>query len=196
MVMMVMAALAALQRRRHLVEADRAVAIGVELAEHVVGLREVGAAGAERVFEFGLADLAVAIGIDLREQVLQRVRRRSMPAGRCRPGRRRPGFAPRSARSWSPARSANIRDRRELEPGSLNCVEAARDSNGLGGSWPKPVVCGDVDFDEVSDCRRPSRTSAAPRASNMAELRQMPRLARPTFSPDQDQQTPCQRKTQ
>ena len=52
--MMVVMALAALQRRRHLIEADRAVAVLVELAEHVVGLREVGAAGAERLFEFRL----------------------------------------------------------------------------------------------------------------------------------------------
>ncbi len=33
-------------------EADRAVTVLVELAEHVVGLREVGATGAKRVFEF------------------------------------------------------------------------------------------------------------------------------------------------
>src|SRR5258708_1268729 len=63
----------AFQRRRHLVEADRAVAILVELAEHVVGLREVGAAGAQRIFEFRLADLAITIGVELRKQVLQRI---------------------------------------------------------------------------------------------------------------------------
>src|SRR6202022_345164 len=71
--MMVVAALAtALQRRRHFVEADRTVAVLAHLAEHVVGLRDIGAAGAERVLEFGFAELAVAVGIDLREQVFQR----------------------------------------------------------------------------------------------------------------------------
>ena len=64
----------ALQRRLQFAEADRAVAIGVELVEDVIGLREVGTAGAERVLEFGLADLSVAIGIDLGEQVLQGLR--------------------------------------------------------------------------------------------------------------------------
>ena len=58
----------ALQRLRHLIEADAAVGIRIELGEHVVGLREIGAAGAERVLEFGLGDLAVAVGVDLREQ--------------------------------------------------------------------------------------------------------------------------------
>src|SRR6201996_7824396 len=62
------------QRRRQFAEADIAVAIGVELVENAVGLRGVGAAGAERVFEFRFCDLAVAIGVDLREQVLQRGR--------------------------------------------------------------------------------------------------------------------------
>ena len=69
----------ALQRRRHFVEADRTVAILVHLAEHVVGLRGVGAAGAEAVFKFRYADLTVAIAIELREQILQGVGR----AGRC-----------------------------------------------------------------------------------------------------------------
>ena len=67
-------ALAALQRRRQFLEADRAVAVLVELAEHAVGLRQIGAAGAERLFEFRLADLAVAVAVDLREQILQRGR--------------------------------------------------------------------------------------------------------------------------
>ena len=62
-----------LQRRLQLIEADAAVAILVELAEHIVGLRDVGSAGAERVLEFLLADLAIAVAVDLREQVLQRV---------------------------------------------------------------------------------------------------------------------------
>src|SRR5689334_11844977 len=63
-------ALATLQRRRQFLEVDRAVTVLVELAEHAVGLRQVGATGAERLFEFRLADLAVAI--DLPEQILQR----------------------------------------------------------------------------------------------------------------------------
>ena len=50
--MIMVMALAALQRRRQFLEADRAVAVLVELAEHAVGLREIGAAGAERLFEF------------------------------------------------------------------------------------------------------------------------------------------------
>ena len=83
--MMVMA-LAALQRRGHFVEADRAVAVLVELGKHIVGLREVGAAGAERAFKFVLGDLAVAVAVDLREQVLQRVR--SALAAGCRRARR------------------------------------------------------------------------------------------------------------
>src|SRR6267142_2393434 len=77
-VMMVVTALP-LQRRCHFVEADRTVAILVQLAEHVVGLRGVGAAGAEAVFKFRFADLAVAIGIELREQILQGIGL----AGRC-----------------------------------------------------------------------------------------------------------------
>ena len=51
--MMVMVTLAALQRGRQFVEADRTVAVLVELAEHLVGLREIGATGAERAFKFG-----------------------------------------------------------------------------------------------------------------------------------------------
>ena len=73
----------ALQRRHHFVEADRAVAILVHLAEDVVGLRGIGAAGVEAVFKFRLADLAVAIGIELREQILQGIGL----AGRCGGGR-------------------------------------------------------------------------------------------------------------
>ena len=38
--MMVMMTLAALQRRRHFAEADRAVAVLVEFGEHVVSLRQ------------------------------------------------------------------------------------------------------------------------------------------------------------
>src|SRR6266446_7356855 len=42
----------ALQRRRHFFEADRLAAILVQLAENVVGLREVGSAGANDAFKF------------------------------------------------------------------------------------------------------------------------------------------------
>jgi hypothetical protein len=71
MTAVVVAAALALQRRRQLIRADRTVAIGIELAEYIVGRGSIGATGAKRVFEFGFADLAIAIGIDLREQVLQ-----------------------------------------------------------------------------------------------------------------------------
>ena len=74
MVVTVMAA-RALQRLFHLIEADIAVAVLVELAEDIVGLSNIRSAGAERVLEFRLADLPVAIGIDLREQILQRIGR-------------------------------------------------------------------------------------------------------------------------
>src|SRR5882757_1001671 len=89
---MVMTALAAgaLQSLGHFVEADRAVAVLVELGEYVVGRLEIGAAGAERVLEFGFGDLAVAIGVDLREQVLHRV---GGAGGRRRRGRSRRGLA-------------------------------------------------------------------------------------------------------
>src|SRR5262245_22083980 len=71
--MLMMMALAALQRRPQFLQAHRAVAVLVELAEYAVSLRQVGAAGAERVFEFRFGDLAVTVGVDLREQVLQRL---------------------------------------------------------------------------------------------------------------------------
>jgi hypothetical protein len=68
----VMATLASsLERRRQFAEADRTVAIGIQLFEDVVGLREVGSTSAKSVFEFRFGDLAVAVGIDLREQILQ-----------------------------------------------------------------------------------------------------------------------------
>lgn len=54
MVAAVMAA--ALQRLRHLVEADAAVGIAIELGEHVVGLRQIGAAGASA---FSNSDLLI-----------------------------------------------------------------------------------------------------------------------------------------
>ena len=67
-----MATLAApLERRRQFAEADRTVAVGIQLVEDVVGLRDVGSTGTKGIFEFRFGDLAVAIGIDLREQILQ-----------------------------------------------------------------------------------------------------------------------------
>src|SRR4029079_14813298 len=83
---MVVMALAPLQRRRQLLQADRAVAVLVELAEHAVGLRDIGATRAERLFEFRLGDLAVAVAVDLPEQILPRVR---AARGRRRRTRRR-----------------------------------------------------------------------------------------------------------
>src|SRR3954454_17139481 len=62
-----------LQRGEHFVEADRAVAILVHLAEDAVCLSGIGSAGAERVLEFRFAELAVAVGVDLSEQVLEKV---------------------------------------------------------------------------------------------------------------------------
>ena len=70
MTVMVTLAARSLQRGGQFVEADRTVAVLVELAEDVIGLREVGPTGAKRAFKFRFADLAVAIGIELREQVL------------------------------------------------------------------------------------------------------------------------------
>ena len=61
-----------LERRRQFAEADRAVAIGIQLVEDVISLRDVGSTGAEGIFEFRFGDLTVTVGIDLREQVLQR----------------------------------------------------------------------------------------------------------------------------
>src|SRR5450755_848359 len=47
-------------------------------------------------------------------------------------------------------------------------------SNGLLEFWLKPVAGGDFAFGAVSDCRASSADDTAPRASSMAELRQMP----------------------
>jgi ribulose-phosphate 3-epimerase len=64
-------------------------------------------------------------------------------------------------------------------------------SNGFAGLWLKPVLCGDDDFDEFSNCRASSTDDAAPRASNITKLRQMPRDRRPLTFAVKDQQTPC-----
>ena len=68
--MMVMVALASPQRGRQFLERDRSVAIRVKPAEHLVGLRQISPARAERGFEFRLVDLPAAVSVDVREQVL------------------------------------------------------------------------------------------------------------------------------
>jgi hypothetical protein len=52
-------------------------------------------------------------------------------------------------------------------------AELPAKSNGLVGLWLKPVVCGD-DFEVVKDWKASRMDDAAPRAGNMAGLRQMP----------------------
>src|SRR5260370_29111920 len=47
-------------------------------------------------------------------------------------------------------------------------------SKGFVAPCPKPVDCGDGGFGDVSDCSTSSADDTAPRASSMAELRQMP----------------------
>src|SRR5262245_34151529 len=79
----------ALQRGRQLVERHGAIAILVELAEDVIGLRSVGSAGAERILELVLGDLAVTVGIDLREQIFQRILAARRLEGRSRLALRR-----------------------------------------------------------------------------------------------------------
>ena len=49
----------------------------------------------------------------------------------------------------------------------------AERSKGFVALWLKPVE-GDVDFDKVNDCSTSSADDTAPRASSMAEPRQMP----------------------
>ena len=69
--MMVMAAAVhLLNGGLHLVLADRAVAIAVDLGEQRVDLGLV-RIGTDRILEFGLRDLAVAVGVELAEQRLQ-----------------------------------------------------------------------------------------------------------------------------
>src|ERR687896_1714128 len=67
-----MMALVGPERRCQFLDADRAVAVLIEFSEHAIGLPNVGAARAKRLFEFRLADLAVTVAVDLPEQVLQR----------------------------------------------------------------------------------------------------------------------------
>jgi hypothetical protein len=63
----------------------------------------------------------------------------------------------------------------ELPEAAFPEVEAVPDkSNGLVESWVTPVDCEDDDFDEVSDLRASNTDDAAPRASSMTELLQMP----------------------
>ena len=169
--MLMVMALAALQRRRQLLEADRAVAVLVELAEHAVGLREIGAAGAERLFEFRLGDLAVAVAIDLREQVLQRGGAALGSRGR----RSRRGLAlcveqrAHGLRRYLRTAAADPSPRpNRSKPTNSRTIR----SNGLVAFWLTPVVCADDDFDDVSALRASMADDAAPRAKNMAELQQ------------------------
>ena len=67
----VMMTIASLQCGGQFAEADRTIAIPVEFAEDVIGLGDIGAARAKRVFEFRFVDFAVIISVDLRKQVGQ-----------------------------------------------------------------------------------------------------------------------------
>jgi hypothetical protein len=68
----------------------------------------------------------------------------------------------------------------EVPPGRGGGVELAEagllaeKSNGFLEFWPKPVDCGDGDFDDVSDCSTSSAVDTAPRAISMAKPRQTP----------------------
>ena len=161
---MTMVAAGALQRRFHLVEADAAVAIGIELAENLVGRGGIGPAGAERILEFRLGDRSVAIGVDLREQIFQGIRR----IGRRRV-RASPRLAPRSARSWSAARSAKSR-RRLRRCRACRGRRTAGHVERVGRRLALPTTR--IDFEDVSDCRASRTDDTAPRAGNMIKLRQ------------------------
>ena len=50
-------------------------------------------------------------------------------------------------------------------------------SNGLAAFWLTPVVGADDDFDDVSALRASMADDAAPKARNMAEPQQAPRIA-------------------
>jgi hypothetical protein len=79
------------------------------------------------------------------------------------------------------------------EAGGVKLGEAeapAEKSNGFAESWPRPVVCDEDDFDEVSDWRASNADDTAPKASTMAELRQIPH-ARRLLPHREDQQAPC-----
>ena len=69
-----MAAAFAFQGGGQFAEIDVAVFRLVEFGENIIRLLDVGAAGAERILEFGFADLAVAIGVQLRKQILEGIR--------------------------------------------------------------------------------------------------------------------------
>ncbi len=120
-------------------QADRAVAIAVELAEHIVGLREVGAACAECVFKFRFGNLAIAIAVDLREQVLQAAA--WMPVWRS---------------DWLCAASSSLIVAGEICAPAPNPVAGTglaeagaglATSNGFAEPWSKPVD----DAEDVSD---------------------------------------------
>ncbi len=143
----------------------------VQLAEDVVGLREVGSAGAKGAFKFRFADLAVTISVELREQVFQRVR----PAGQVEPIDDWP-----CAASRAPMVAGDICDFPPGQGGGVELPEAGplpEKSKGFVELCPKPVDCGEDDFDDVSDCSASNADDTAPRASSMANLRQMPHSA-------------------
>ena len=153
MVMVVVAALALrpLQCFLHFIEAHRPVAIGVEFVEDIVGLREVGPAGAERAFEFrsrrsgrrhwhrsartGLSArwsgrwIPDALDADAVEAVASLPLRGNQRAHRLRRDLRKTG---------------TTGDRRQ---DFLSASSRSPVSNGVGGFWAKPVVCDYVDFD-------------------------------------------------
>src|SRR5882724_11323669 len=77
-----------------------------------------------------------------------------------------------------------------LNPGTVEPPEGGTEtSNGSPEAGPKPIGCDD-DGLEVSDLMASSAADAAPKASSMAELRQMPQSAAPP-SMAKDQQAPC-----
>jgi hypothetical protein len=53
-------------------------------------------------------------------------------------------------------------------------VEEPGRSNGLAVLWLEVPDCADDDFDVPNDCRASHTDDAAPRANNMAELREIP----------------------
>src|ERR1700676_1905798 len=69
----------------------------------------------------------------------------------------------------------------------------AETSNGSPEAGPKPIGCDDDGLDEVSDLMASTAADAAPKASSITELRQMPHSAAPP-SIAREQQPPSHRK--
>jgi hypothetical protein len=147
---MVAAVACPLQRLRQFVKAHRAVAVGIELVEDVVGLREVGASGAERVFEFRFGDLDAEL---------------VAPDWLC-------------AAISALMVSGDICEKPvEGEPVALPAAALPVRSKEAVELWPKPVKGAEDDFDGASDCSASSAEDTALRASNMAELQPTPPTA-------------------